>query len=179
MSRIAVFCGSSDGNADCIRAAETLGAALASHGIVLVYGGASVGLMGRLADAVLAGGGEAIGVIPRGLRDRELAHPGLSELHIVEGMHERKALMSALCDGVIALPGGFGTLDELFEAITWRQLGIAHRQCVLLNVDSYYDRLLQFIDQAVEVGFIRPENRRLLLHADAVDRAIDLALGAL
>ncbi|MBX7056532.1 MAG: TIGR00730 family Rossman fold protein [Leptospirales bacterium] len=179
MKRIAIFCGSSAGASPAFaRTAQELGRRLAERKIGMVYGGASVGLMGLAAQAALDGGGEVIGVIPRSLRERELAHPSLSELHVVEGMHERKALMSSLSQGVIALPGGFGTLDELFEALTWRQLGIRHLHCTLLNVDGYYDSLLAFLDRCVEQGFVRPENRRLLGVGASVDEAIDRALGA-
>lgn len=160
MRRVCVFCGSSAGRRPAYAgAARALGVELVRRGAGLVYGGASVGLMGVLADAVLERGGEAIGVIPRALVERELAHPGLTALHVVETMHERKALMSELADGFIALPGGMGTLDELAEAITWGQLGIHAKPCGLLDVRGYFGPLLAFADHAVAEGFLRPEHR--------------------
>lgn len=160
MRRVCVFCGSSAGRRPAYAgAARALGVELVRRGAGLVYGGASVGLMGVLADAVLERGGEAIGVIPRALVERELAHPGLTALHVVETMHERKTLMSELADGFIALPGGMGTLDELAEAITWGQLGIHAKPCGLLDVHGYFGPLLAFADHAVAEGFLRPEHR--------------------
>ena len=160
MRRGCVFCGSSAGRQPAYAAAaRALAAELTRRGIGLVYGGAAVGLMGVLADAVLERDGEAVGVIPRGLVERELAHPGLTELHVVETMHERKALMSELAAGFVALPGGMGTLDELAEAITWGQLGIHAKPCGLLDVDGYFGPLLAFADHAVAEGFLRPEHR--------------------
>jgi uncharacterized protein (TIGR00730 family) len=145
------------------RAARDLGGLLAQSGIGLVYGGASIGLMGAVADAVLGAGGEAIGVIPVGLRRREVAHDGLSELRTVGSMHERKATMSELADAFVALPGGLGTLDELLEAATWTQLGIHAKPCGLLNVGGYWDSLLAQLDRAGEDGFLRADHRRVLL----------------
>jgi hypothetical protein len=160
---VAVFCGSSTGRDPAFRAAaEDLGQELAASGRTLVYGGGHVGLMGVLADAVLAGGGHVIGVIPEALMAREVGHRGLPDLRVVGTMHERKALMAQLCDAFVALPGGFGTLDELFEAITWSQLGIHARPIGLLNPSNYFDALLAFADRSVEAGFVRPEHRAAL-----------------
>lgn len=166
MNSVCVFCGSSPGaDPAYVRGAQRLGRVLAGSGIRLVYGGASVGVMGALADAVLAEGGEAIGVIPRGLQQREVGHPGLSELHVVESMHERKARMAELADAFLALPGGLGTLEELFEVWTWAQLGIHAKPCGLLNVRGYFDPLLGFLDQAVSEGFV-PAAHRAMLQVD-------------
>jgi len=162
--RVCVFCGSSPGvRAAYLESAQELGRLLAERGIGLVYGGASVGLMGELADAVLAAGGEAIGVIPGRLVDRELAHAGLTELQVVETMHERKALMARLSDAIVVLPGGFGTLDEFFEALTWRQLGLHAKPLALLDVDGFYAPLLALADHLVTEGFVLPEFRALLI----------------
>jgi len=172
--RLAVYCGSKHGtNPAFAVAAADLGRELASRGIGLVYGGASVGLMGVVADAVLAEGGEAIGVIPASMVERELAHGGLTVLHVVGSMHERKALMHDLADGFIALPGGAGTLDELFEMWTWGQLGIHRKPIGLLNVDGYYDRLLGFADEMVEAGFVRLDHRAMLRSARQADELLD------
>jgi hypothetical protein len=168
MRRVLVFCGSSPGRLPAyVEAAAALGEALAARGLGLVYGGAQVGLMGAVADAVLAAGGEAIGVIPRLLVDREVAHTGLTDLRVVETMHQRKALMESLADGVVALPGGFGTLEELFELLTWAQLGIHAKPVALLNVAGYWDQLLAFADHMVAERFLRPEQRAALMVADA------------
>ena len=167
MQRLCVFSGSSPGrHPDYLRAAERLGGELAERGIGLVYGGASVGLMGALADAALAGGGEAVGVIPQALVDREIAHPGLSELHVVGSMHERKARMSELADGFVALPGGMGTLEELFEVYTWTQLGLLSKPLGLLDVRGYYAGLAAFLDHAVDERFVSAEHRTLLVVED-------------
>jgi hypothetical protein len=164
MMRICVFCGSSPGTDPAhLEAARATGRALAARGLGLVYGGGSVGLMGALADAALAAGAEVDGVIPEVLRIRELAHRGLTRLHVVGSMHERKALMAELCDGFMALPGGMGTLEELAEVLTWAQLGLHARPCGLLDAGGYYDPLISFFDRAVASGFLRPEHRRLLL----------------
>lgn len=158
MKRVCVFAGSSSGRgATYLSAATMLGQALAERGIGLVYGGARVGMMGAVADAVLAGGGEVIGVIPRSLVEKEVAHTGLTDLRVVTSMHERKALMADLSDGFIAVPGGWGTLDEFFEILTWAQLGIHRKPCGLLNVEGYFDRLLSFLDHTVDQGFVRRE----------------------
>src|SRR5215470_4174601 len=174
MRRICVFAGSNPGVRQEYRgAARALGQEMLARGLGLVYGGASVGLMGVLADAVLAGGGEVIGVIPRGLFRREVAHEGLTELHEVASMHERKALMADLADGFIALPGGFGTFDELFEIITWAQLGLHNKPIGLLNVADYFAPLLAFVAHATAEGFIPPIHTRLLLHADNAAALLD------
>ena len=156
--RLCVYCGSRHGAQPAYdRAARNLGAALARHGIELVYGGGRVGLMGVLAESVLAHGGKVIGVIPKALVSREVAFLELSDLRIVESMHERKALMADLADAFVALPGGVGTLEELFEILTWAQLGLHHKPCGLLNVDQFYDLLLGFLDHALAENFI-PKN---------------------
>ena len=167
LRRLCVFCGSSPGGADDFSlAAERLGRALAAAGIGLVYGGASVGLMGRLADRALAAGGEVVGVIPRALVDQEVAHHGLADLRIVASMHERKALMADLADGFVALPGGLGTLDELFEILTWAQLGLHRKPVGLLDVGGYFAPLLAFLDGAVAARFLAPAHRAMLLVRD-------------
>jgi uncharacterized protein (TIGR00730 family) len=164
LERVLIFCGSSPGRRPEYAAAATeLGRLLAERGIGLVYGGASVGLMGALADAALAAGGEVIGVIPRRLVEREIAHAGLSDLRMVETMHERKALMAELSDAVIAMPGGTGTLDELFEIFTWSQLGLHHKPIGLLDVADYWEHLLAFLDHMVAERFIYAEHRDALL----------------
>lgn len=169
MQRICVFCGSSPGvRASYGQAASELGRLLAHNGITLVYGGAGVGLMGRLADSVMDAGGEAIGVIPRALVEREIAHPNLTELRVVASMHERKALMAELSDAFVALPGGLGTLEELFEVYTWAQLGLHRKPCALLNVEGYYDGIAGFLDHAVRERFLGEEHRRLLAIDDHV-----------
>lgn len=162
--RLCVFCGSSPGNKpEYLAAAQQLGTALAKAGIGLVYGGAQVGLMGAVADAALAAGGEVIGVIPRHLVERELAHEGLTTLHEVGSMHERKAMMADLSDGFIALPGGVGTFEELFEVWTWGQLGHHQKPCALLNAAGYYDQLIAFLDHALTEGFMRQPYRDMLI----------------
>jgi uncharacterized protein (TIGR00730 family) len=158
MKRVCVFAGSSAGvRPEYMAAATDLGRVLAARGIGLVYGGARVGLMGAVADAVLTGGGAVTGVIPRALVEKEVAHSGLTELRVVTTMHERKALMADLSDAFIALPGGWGTLDEFFEILTWAQLGLHRKPCGVLNVQGYFDRLLSFLDHSVEQGFVRRE----------------------
>ncbi|HEX2330128.1 MAG TPA: TIGR00730 family Rossman fold protein [Candidatus Angelobacter sp.] len=164
---ICVFCGSSFGARPAYKsAAEELGRLLAGRGIRLVYGGGCVGLMGAIADAALAAGGEVIGVIPDSLMRREVGHRGVTKLHVVETMHQRKALMADLSDAFIALPGGFGTMEEMFEIVTWSQLGIQHKPCGLLNVEHYWADILRAIDHAVEERFVRTENRHLILVAE-------------
>lgn len=158
--RVCVFCGSSEGAQTAYRAAAAeLGRTLARAGLGVVYGGARVGLMGALADAALAAGGEVIGVIPRGLAAREIAHDGLSRLYVVETMHERKARMAQQSDAFVALPGGYGTLEELFEAVTWTQLGIHAKPCLMMNTQGYFDALLRFLDHAMREGFIQGRHR--------------------
>lgn len=164
MKRICVFCGSSMGASPAFaEGARALGTALAEAGITLVYGGGGVGLMGVLADAVLEAGGEVIGVIPRPLWARELGHTGLTVLHVVDTMHQRKALMAELSDGFIALPGGAGTLEEFAEMWTWGLLGVHRKPCGLLEVNGYYAPLLALLDHMVEQGFLRPEHRAMVL----------------
>lgn len=171
---VCVFCGSSSG-VDPVheRVAEALGTALGERGIDLVYGGASVGLMGVVADAALAAGGRVVGVIPEGLFTREIAHRGVTELHEVATMHERKALMYDRSDAFVALPGGFGTLDELFEAVTWSQLGIHAKPAALLDVGGFWGPLVAQLDAMVDAGFLRPQNRDLLGVSDTVDGVLD------
>lgn len=162
--RLCVFCGSSAGQDPIyLETAHRLGAALAQNGIELVYGGASVGLMGAVADAVLAEGGRVIGVMPQALVDKEIAHTGLSDLRVVGSMHERKAMMAELSDGFIALPGGLGTFEELFEVWTWAQLGYHKKPCALLNVAGFYDKLADFLDDVVERGFVKSIHRSMLI----------------
>ena len=164
MKRICIFCASSPGNRpEYAAAAEEMATELVNRKIGLVYGGSKVGLMGVLADAVLGAGGEAVGVIPKNLMEREVGHAGLSKLHVVQSMHERKALMADLSDAFIALPGGFGTLEEFCEVVTWSQLGLHAKPCGILNVLEYYSPLLAMFDHAVEEGFLKPENRALVL----------------
>ncbi|GMQ52828.1 TIGR00730 family Rossman fold protein [Halopseudomonas aestusnigri] len=172
--RLCVFCGSSPGNKpEYLAAAQQLGTALAKAGIGLVYGGAQVGLMGAVADAALAAGGDVIGVIPRHLVERELAHEGLTTLHEVGSMHERKAMMADLSDGFIALPGGVGTFEELFEVWTWGQLGHHQKPCALFNAASYYDQLIAFLDHALTEGFMRQPYRDMLIVDNQVDSLLD------
>lgn len=164
MRRVCVFCGSKPGASPAFREAATgLGRALAGRGLGLVYGGAAHGLMGAVADAVLDGGGEAIGVIPHGLARHEFAHPRLTQVHFVGSMHERKALMESLCDGFIALAGGFGTLDELFEALTWAQLGLHDKPVGLVDTDGYYRPLVAWLDGALAQGFVPKAFERALV----------------
>jgi len=162
--RLCVFCGSSPGARPAYGdAAEQLARLLAADGIGVVYGGGGVGLMGRLADAMLDAGGEIIGVIPRALVEREIGHPRVSDLRVVGSMHERKALMAELADAFVALPGGLGTLEELFEVYTWAQLGLHRKACGLLDVDGYYGGVASFLDHAVAERFVREQHRRMLI----------------
>lgn len=171
---VCVYCGSSPGSRpEYMEAAVGLGRGLARRGWGLVYGGASVGLMGAVADAAVAGGGVAVGVLPRPLGAKELAHPGLTELVIVGSMHERKAEMVRRSGGFVALPGGFGTLDETFEALTWAQLGIHDKPIALLNVVGYFDPLLAWMDRAVEDRLLRPQHRDMILVSDDVAEILD------
>ncbi len=182
MKRLAVYCGSSMGNDPAFAdAARAIGAAMAARGIGLVYGGGRLGLMGVVADAVLAEGGEAYGVIPQALTDLEVAHKGLTELHTVTTMHERKAKMTELTDAFVALPGGIGTYDELFEAWTWNALGYHAKPFALLNVSGFWDEMIRFLDHATASGFMSPARRSQLLVAESVEQAIemlDAAVGA-
>jgi hypothetical protein len=174
MGRICVFSGSSNGRRPAYRTAATLlGQTLVSRGYELVYGGARVGLMGAVADAVLADGGHVIGVIPQALVEREVAHTGLPDLRVVSSMHERKALMSELSDGFIALPGGWGTIEELFEVLTWGQLGLHRKPCGLLNVEGYYDPLMAFLRRGFDEQFVRTAFERMLLVSDSPAALLD------
>jgi uncharacterized protein (TIGR00730 family) len=175
VGRICVFCGSSVGaNPKYLAEAKSLGQQLAAGGWGLVYGGTSIGLMGATADAALSGGAEVIGVLPQALQDREIAHRGLTKLHLVGSMHERKALMASLSDAFIALPGGYGTLDEFFEVVTWAQLSIHSKPCVLVNTNRYYDFLLQFLNHAVNEEFVRSSNLALVQVARDSAEALQL-----
>ena len=174
MKRICVYCGSSPGLLSDYRdAAQTLGHELAARGLGLVYGGASVGVMGAVADAVLEKGGQAIGVIPFALATREVAHSGLDELFVVESMHERKAKMAELSDGFIALPGGWGTIEEIFEMLTWAQLGFHQKPCGLLNISGYYDHLFTFLEHAIDQRFVREEYRPMIMMEQTAGGLLD------
>jgi hypothetical protein len=172
--RLCIFCGSSPGaRPDYAAATEELARLLAQREIGVVYGGATVGLMGLLADTAMAAGGEVIGVIPAALEAKEISHRGLTDLHVVGSMHERKALMAELSDGFIALPGGSGTLEELFEVFTWSQLGLHRKACALLNVAGYFDGLTSFLDHAVQERFLKAEHRAMLLCQDTAAAVLD------
>jgi uncharacterized protein (TIGR00730 family) len=174
MRRVCVFCGSSPGARPAYaEATAELARLLVADGLGLVYGGANVGLMAVLADTVLAEGGDAIGVIPQPLVDREIAHPGLSDLRVVGSMHERKALMAELADAFVALPGGLGTLEELFEVYTWSQLGLHSKPCALLDVEGYYSGIAGFLDHAVSERFVRAEHRAMLVVESDTRRLLD------
>ncbi len=165
MKAVCVFCGSSSGVLPAYRAAaEQLARAIVDAGLTVVYGGGRVGLMGVLGDAAMAVGGRVIGVTPRRLVEKEVAHHGLTELRVVDSMHERKAMMAELSDAFIAMPGGVGTFEEFFEVLTWSQLGFHAKPCGLLNVAGYYDPLLAFLDHSVEQGFVRAEHRAIVLN---------------
>ena len=182
MRRLAVYCGSSIGSNPAFAAtAGALGREMAARDIGLVYGGGRLGLMGVVADAVMEAGGKAYGVIPQALIDLEVAHTGLTELHIVGSMHERKALMTDLTDAFVAIPGGIGTLDELFEAWSWNALGYHAKPFALLNVDGFWDGMIAFLDTVTVSGFMSPARRAQLMVADTIDEAIDkldAAIGA-
>ena len=173
MKRICVFCGSSPGTRpDYIWSAQKLGHTLADKNVGLVYGGGKVGLMGQVAETVLERGGEVIGVIPKGLVEKELAFTALTDLRVVDSMHDRKALMAELADGFIALPGGLGTIEEFFEVLTWGQLGIHRKPCGLLNVNHYFDKLIDFINHTLAEQFIKPEHQTMILIDDDPHRLI-------
>jgi uncharacterized protein (TIGR00730 family) len=173
-ARICVFCGSNSGaRASYTIAAERFGTSMVERGIGLVYGGGNVGLMGTLADTILSLGGEVVGVIPRGLAVREVAHGGLTKLHVVDSMHERKAMMASLADAFVAMPGGFGTLEEFHEVVTWAQLGIHSKPCGLYNIEGYFDPLLALFDKGVEERFIRAEHRALVIDDTEPGRMIE------
>jgi uncharacterized protein (TIGR00730 family) len=174
LKRITVFCGSNPGkNPEYMQAAANLGQRLAGRGLGLVYGGGKVGMMGHLAKSARDAGGQVIGVIPVDMVNRKLAYTALSDLRVVENMHERKALMAELGDGFIAMPGGFGTLEEMFEVLTWGQLGLHGKPCGLLNIAGFYNPLLAFLDQVCADEFIAPEHRAMLLVSEDVDTLLD------
>jgi uncharacterized protein (TIGR00730 family) len=174
IKRIVVYCGANVGNNPAYEAAAVaVGRTLAEQGIGLVYGGGGVGLMGVVADAALAAGGEVIGVIPQALKALEVEHKGLTDLHVVPDMHSRKAMMLGLADAVIAMPGGFGTMDELFEALTWSQLDYHRKLCGVLNVAGYYDHLLAWIAHSVDVGLVKPANLGLIVAGSTVDELLE------
>ena len=173
--RVAVYCGSAKGNNPAFLVeAAALGKAISSAGLGLVYGGASVGLMGAVADAALAGGAEVIGVLPDVLAGSEIAHGGLTRLEMVATMHERKARMAELADAFLMLPGGYGTLDEMMEAVTWAQLGLHQKPCILINTAGYWDGLMRFLDSAVTAGFLKAKNRELLVVAASAAEAVGM-----
>lgn len=175
MNRLCVYCGSSIGSGlTYIEAAKELAELLVANGTDLVYGGSHRGIMGVIADTVLDSGGKAIGVIPQALVDKEVAHSGLSKLHVVKSMHERKSLMAVLSDGFVAMPGGYGTLEEIIEVLTWGQLQFHNKPCGLLNIGGYFDHLLQYLDHATREGFLRPEHREMLLVAATPAELLDL-----
>jgi hypothetical protein len=175
MDSICVFCGSKKGTRPAYTAAaRRTGVALAKRSIRVIYGGGSVGLMGALADAALEEGGEVVGIIPEALVSNEVAHAGLTKLHVVGSMHERKALMSDLSDGFLTLPGGYGTLEEFLEVLSWAQLSIHAKPCALLDVDGFYAPLASLFDKAVAEGFVRPDHRSLVLTGDHPEQLLDL-----
>lgn len=174
IKNICVYCGSSPGkNPAYLLAAERLAKVMCDRDIGLVYGGAAIGVMGAVADAVLEGGGEAVGIIPKSLAVKEVAHSNLTQLHVVASMHERKAMMAELADGFIALPGGWGTLEEIFEILTWAQLGFHHKPCGLLNVEGYYDGLISFLDNTIEQQFVNELCRPMLMKASKPAALLD------
>lgn len=175
MNRITVFCGSSFGTEELFeKQAYLLGKTFAQKNIGLIYGGANVGLMGAVANGVIENGGEAIGVLPHFLQNKEIAHNGLTELILVETMHERKTKMNDLCDGVIALPGGFGTLEEFFEMLTWAQLGLHKKPIGILNVNGFYDSLIEFVRNMVVKGFLKEVNEKMILVSDDIENLLEL-----
>jgi len=179
MKQVCVFCGSKTGNRPAYaEAARNLATAIVRRGLGLVYGAGHIGLMGVLADAALQAGGEVIGVIPQALVDKELAHSGLTEMQIVDSMHERKARMADLSDAFVALPGAYGTADEFFEILTWAQLGLHAKPIGLLNVVGFFDPLLAWLDRAVDEGFLRERHRELILKSNDADSLLDMLLHA-
>lgn len=174
MKSISVFCGSSPGSQPAfMEVARQVGEALARRDCTVVYGGAAVGLMGSVADGALSQGGSVIGVLPTFLNSKEIAHQNLTELIMVDSMHERKMKMNEYCDGVIALPGGFGTLEEVFEMLTWAQLGLHQKPIGVLNVESYYDNLFRQLDDMVSHGFLKLSNREMVIKGDTIDQLLD------
>ncbi|WP_441295823.1 TIGR00730 family Rossman fold protein [Roseomonas cutis] len=175
MERICVFCGANAGNrAEYAEAARALGQAIAARGMGLVYGGGKVGLMGLVADAALAAGAEVDGIIPEALMQREVGHGSVTRLHVVQSMHERKAMMAELSDGFVILPGGFGTLEEVFEVLTWSQLGLHEKGAVFLDIAGYWDGLLRTLDAMQREGFLKPEHRLLAMRAEDPGQALDM-----
>lgn len=175
--RVTVYCGSASGNDPAYLAeARALGVAIAAAGLGLVYGGATVGLMGAVADAALAGGAEVIGVLPNVLAGKEIAHASLTRLELVSTMHERKARMAELADAFLILPGGYGTLEELLEVVTWAQLGLHAKPCILINTVGYWDGLLAFLDTAAAAGFLKPKNRELMRMAANANEAVRMVI---
>lgn len=175
--RVAVYCGSANGtNPAFVAEARALGTAIAAAGLGMVYGGASAGLMGAVADAALDGGAEVTGVLPAVLTQKEIAHPSLTRLELVETMHERKAREFELADAFLVLPGGYGTMDEMVEVVTWAQIGLHTKPCILINTAGYWDGLLKFFDSAVEAGFVKPKNRGLLRVAANAEEAVRMAV---
>lgn len=174
MTYIAVFCGSSSGNgSEFVHQATLLGEVIARRGYGLVYGGAHVGLMGAVANGALSQGGEVIGVIPEFLKKKELEHNNITKMHVVETMHERKALMNKLSDAIIALPGGYGTMEELFEMLTWSQLALHKKPIGILNVDGYYDPLIEMSEKMIEKGFLKEEYRKILIVENKIEDLLD------
>lgn len=174
MKSIAVFCGSRFGNNPVYEVyAKEVGTYLANAGIQLVYGGAKVGIMGTIADATLAAGEEVIGVMPKSLEEKEISHEGLTELHIVESMHERKKMMMDLADGFIVFPGGIGTMEEFFEVFTWNMMGILHKPCALLNVAGYYEGLIQMLKHMVDEGFLQQQTNQTLIVEETVEAVVE------
>ena len=170
MKSLCVFCGSSHGSEPAYtKAAESLASAIVNRDMQLVYGGGNVGLMGVIADKVMQHGGQAIGVIPEALMEKEVGHTGLTDLHVVADMHERKAMMASLSEGFVALPGGWGTLEELFEVMTWLQLGFHTKPCAVFNVNGYFDHLLAFLANSSEQGFVKPLHHDMLIAGDEPD----------
>ncbi|MGI4022503.1 MAG: TIGR00730 family Rossman fold protein [Janthinobacterium lividum] len=178
MNAICVFCGANFNGDERVKTAiNQLAEVMVNRNISLVFGGGKVGIMGLIADAVLQRGGKAIGVIPQFLMDKEVGHIGLTEMHIVENMHQRKQLMNELCDGIITLPGGFGTLEEFFEVLTWLQLGLHNKPIGLLNINGFYDFLLKQMDVMVEQKFLKPANRKLVLTSSQPEELVNLMCG--
>lgn len=171
---ICVYCGSSTGkNDEIVQQAQLLGELMCQKGHDLVYGGAARGIMGILADSVMKNGGEVVGVIPKNLFKKEVAHQGITQLITVDGMHQRKSIMADRANAFLALPGGFGTLEELFEIITWNQIGILNKPVVIYNLNGYFDSLINMIDHAVDAGFIKPANRKIVQVAETLDECIE------
>lgn len=175
MNSILVYCGANPGNKAIYKeTAVALGKEMVKRNMRLVYGGGTLGLMGTIANAVLEEKGEVIGIIPDFLDKMEVGHPNLTEIHIVETMHQRKAMMETLCDGIITLPGGYGSMDELFEILSWAQLGLHQKPVGVLNVNGFYDHIIKQLDVMVEEGFLKPQNRRILLVSDNIDELFEL-----